>query len=842
MSLRRWLHTPLWIVWATPLILLAPVYLTGRALFWGTPMLQFIPWWKTAWDTLLAGHLPLWNQWNGMGAPLLANYQSALLYPPTWAYFVAYTIGGIGLMTWLQAVMLALHLAWSGIGMGELARRIGLGEPAQAVCGLAFGLSGYMVARAGFLSINAAAAWLPWVLLFLTPRPGESNIRPHRSLAAACAIAMLLLAGHAQTAWYTLLLAGLWVGWFGQTREPGFFRRVEITASAYGRMVGATMLGVGLAMAQLLPTAEYLLQSQRSSAVDYDYALNYSFWPWRLLTLLAPELFGSPVSGDFWGYGYYWEDAIYIGLLPLLLALGALFHRRNARSRPGLASELQLHSTVSLKFFLALVFSIALLLALGKNTPVFPWLYHNVPTFAMFQAPTRWMLWGVFALSMLAAFGVQTWRRPTGRGLYWTRLATMGGFAILVGAGLAWSALGDVSPSFIRATAMMGVWGVGAGLLSLSAPSAGGLIAESDQQPKARIQVQALEGLEHCLSSALHSLVTGVQGGASTLFRQLPGSRSGRSLQPDWGWQLAVVLWIALDLLVAGWGLNPGIDLSFYTETAFNANELQEMAHGGRLYIPKAQEEWFKYVRYLRFDTFDPGQDWHVLRTAYLPNLNLLDSVQMVNNFDPLVPGQYAALMEALETASLEGRDALLKRMSVGVVINNQRDALYGLRYTPLDGTMERWRFAGCSTIILDEATALKMLSSAFISAGTVILQQGGTQKDELDCTPHIEARYGFDQYNPNLVGMIVQTDQAGYVILADTWYPGWQAWVDDRPVPILVADTTFRAVAVSAGGHVIRMVYRPLSFYLGVAISLASLVTWAILMRRQRRANGAIE
>ncbi len=60
---------------------------TGKAMFWGTPMLQFSPWWAQAWRTLQSGQLPLWNPLVGMGAPLLANYQSALLYPPTWVYF-----------------------------------------------------------------------------------------------------------------------------------------------------------------------------------------------------------------------------------------------------------------------------------------------------------------------------------------------------------------------------------------------------------------------------------------------------------------------------------------------------------------------------------------------------------------------------------------------------------------------------------------------------------------------------------------------------------------------------------------------------------------------------------
>jgi hypothetical protein len=172
---------------------------------------------------------------------------------------------------------------------------------------------------------------------------------------------------------------------------------------------------------------------------------------------------------------------IYVGMLPFLIALGfvlggawhglARLVRRLLRRKPATAPECRPSALPgSLASFLLAIFAIALLLALGKNTPVFPWLYRYVPTFAMFQAPTRWMLWAEFALALLAALGVAGWRRPAGSALYWTRLGTMGAFAVALGAGLAWYGMREISPTFIRATAMAGLWGLGIGLLSLAAP------------------------------------------------------------------------------------------------------------------------------------------------------------------------------------------------------------------------------------------------------------------------------------------------------------------------------------------------------------------------------------
>ncbi len=830
--LSPFLRLPLLPVWAAPLILLAPLYLTGRVLFWGVPLLQFVPWWKAAWDSLLAGHLPLWNPWVGMGAPLLANYQSALLYPPTWSYLLAYALGGVGAMAWMQAVMLALHLAWAGLGMACLARRVGLGELAQAVAGLAYGLSGYLVGRASFLSINAAVAWLPWILLCLTPLPGPLRLRSRRFLLAAACIAMQLLAGHAQTAWYSLLLAGLWTV-FWAWRQPRQSPRSILQAVAV--MGLAVLLAVVIAAAQLIPTAEYLAQSQRSSAVDYEYAMNYSFWPWHILTLLAPGLFGSPVTGDYWGYAYIWEDAIYVGLLPLLLALGAGRGgrktlddgRQTSDDRPEPAGVGRRSSIVCLW----LLFAIALLFALGDNTPIFPWLYRNAPTFAMFQAPARWMLWGVAALALLAGLGAEVWRRPEGRGLYWTRLGTMGAVAITLGAGLAWAALGEVSPSFIRAIAWMGWWALCAGALSLAAPPRPGAAAlAAAPKPAAKLRLKALAGLEARLGQGLARL--------SARFSR-PGQ--GYSLQR---WRTAVICVATLDLLAAGWGLNPPGDVRLYTQPAPTAAGLKQVlgaegAAGRRLYMPAPQETWFTYTRFLRRSTFDPGQDWMGLRAGVLPNENILDSIPVAGNYDPLVPGRFAAWLEALAGAPPETQPRILGLMDVGLTAFNRRFAAHGLVFQPTAASNGRARWASCAWIAADaDAARRRVFDGSVDFARQVVLEAAETPAGP-ECPspgadggpaalPDIQVVYA----GPNRVRVQLNASTSGWLVLSDAWYPGWRAAVDGAPAPILRANYLFRALRLEAGPHQVTLEYRPWSFWVGLALSLLGLLAYAVLWR----------
>ncbi|MGB9870557.1 MAG: hypothetical protein ACPLYD_02720 [Anaerolineae bacterium] len=77
-----------------------------------------------------------------------------------------------------------------------------------------------------------------------------------------------------------------------------------------------------------------------------------------------------------------------------------------------------------------------------------------------------------------------------------------------------------------------------------------------------------------------------------------------------------------------------------------------------------------------------------------------------------------------------------------------------------------------------------------------------------------------------------IQSPRAGFLVIGDLWYPGWQASVDYQPAPVLRAYTALRAVPLPAGEHIIRLSYQPFSFRLGGILSLFSLgvlTVWAL-------------
>jgi uncharacterized membrane protein YfhO len=80
--------------------------------------------------------------------------------------------------------------------------------------------------------------------------------------------------------------------------------------------------------------------------------------------------------------------------------------------------------------------------------------------------------------------------------------------------------------------------------------------------------------------------------------------------------------------------------------------------------------------------------------------------------------------------------------------------------------------------------------------------------------------------YQPEHIEIKVNIQKPKLLVLADSYYPsGWKAFVDGEETEIIRADAVLRAVAVPQGEHTIEFIFKPKWFYVGLWISLISVI-----------------
>jgi len=364
---------------------------TNRVLASGDILLYFYPYRDYAAAALRQGQIPLWNPYIFLGVPFLANPQAAVLYPLHWP------------LSWLAVTKqlywsAALHTWILGLGGYFLLRRWHLNSWAAAVGGLVLAGSGFYGGMIGHINQMNGAAWLPWAVLVLENgiRKTEYGIRNYVVGIAAYVVlfaglvALMLLAGHTQTAYINLFGIGVWVIWplvaglrtsTLRTSRLGLLPRLLI----YGM---GTVLGVLLSAAQLLPTLELSNLGLRGGGLTYSEVSSFSLPLLRLPFTLLPT-YGLLDLGVVFGTAGYSEFVAYIGVIGLALAaVGAWQGRGTART-----------------FGLLFAF-LGLFLALGRFNPVYFLLYKIVPGFDLFRTPARWMMLYTLGMAVLAGVGI----------------------------------------------------------------------------------------------------------------------------------------------------------------------------------------------------------------------------------------------------------------------------------------------------------------------------------------------------------------------------------------------------------------------------------------------------
>jgi len=385
---------------------------------------QYYPFHFFLFKKLRAFTLPIWNPYMYAGIPFLADIQTQVFYPLNWLLALIASPNQ-NYVFWLIEIKCLLHLLLAGIGFYLLMRELKLSPFAGIISGLTYSFSSFMVLHLMHLTMISTFAWFPLILLFFYRTLIQHRIKD--ALGTGVTLGFANLAGHPQMILYIVCSTGflfiLFVIFNWEDTRPHLFRKQL-------PLLGISLLiGFALAACALLPAYRFSLHTIREQ-MSYIESAEISLSPWFFITVLIPKFFGSVTCVGtecgtdtvfFWqnsGNYFYWETALYIGIIPLVLAISGLVHHHH-----------------NLRWQFTILALVALLLALGKYTPVYRWAFELLPGFKLFRVPARFTAVFTVCFAFLAGLGMDHFikeKSPTIR-LLLPALAVLGYGCLLFG-------------------------------------------------------------------------------------------------------------------------------------------------------------------------------------------------------------------------------------------------------------------------------------------------------------------------------------------------------------------------------------------------------------------------
>lgn len=345
------------------------------------PVRQQYIWRELSINELKKGQLPLWNPYAAAGTPLLANFQSAALYPFNSILFLLPFVHGWSLLVLLQPVL-------SGLFLYFYLRFLKIDSFAAVFGAFVFAFCGFQISWLEWNTLGHVALWLPLILLAIEQLLKKISWKWIGILLFAQI--SQILAGHLQILFYSLLISNLYI-------VIRIFERAKKTTNqkrsfwkVYSKIyLPFFFIGCGVAAItaiQWLPTMQFILLSARG--VDQaDWTKPGWFIPWEhLLQFFIPDFFGNPATLNYWGTWNYAEFNGYIGITPLIFSFLAIFFRYDKKT-----------------FFFGTVFFLSLLFALPNLLSQIP--FHLKIPFLSSAQPTRLLFITDFSLAVLSALG-----------------------------------------------------------------------------------------------------------------------------------------------------------------------------------------------------------------------------------------------------------------------------------------------------------------------------------------------------------------------------------------------------------------------------------------------------
>ncbi len=712
------------------------------------------------------GQIPFWDPYNYCGAPFLAQWNTMPLYPPALIYLIFP-------LNWSLSFFCLLHLWFGGLGMYFLARRWARNDFASAFAGTVFAFNGLSLNLLMWPSHTATFAWMPWVLLAVESAWGGG---PRRIFLAAMAGAMQMLAGGPEIIFFTWLL--LLILWMQQL--VGGTSRCDVPASKAGGTNDASRCA-----------AERVADG--AARRPYQELWAFPLIVFLVIALAAAQLFPfldlaghSERHGNFadlrWsmplsGWANYLVPMFHgnTRIMGVFYQYGQLWTSSYYLGIGALC--LALMAAIEprekrVRFLMAVTF-VAFVFALGEHTPVYPALRNFLPALSLVTYPVKYVLLITFSVPLLAAFALARLDRQL-PGFQRKIVIITALLLALIGGIICWAVRFSMAGDDLHAIVINGL-------------------------SRAGILVVAC-GLLIAMLSKHNSVL----------------SRAA---------SIALILVAWLDVWTHEPQQNPTVPPSVYQPGL--AVEKLAMNPQPSLGGSRAMMSSMGFYGFVHKAVSDPQNSFLVGRMAYGANVNLLDAVPKADGFFSLIPREGDDFQSLLYGATNANYPALDDFMGVSQI--TAPDEIYHWQartnFMPLIT-------AGQKPVFLGDADTLRALSQPDFDARRVVFlpfpRSSGSEEALVIATNRTSARVLSSQFGTQSVNAEIEAAGPSLVVISQTYYHDWRAFVDGAPAPLLRANDAFQAVQVPAGKHEVRLVYVDKAFQVGAVISVCA---WLICL-----------
>jgi hypothetical protein len=593
-------------------------------------------------------------------------------------------------------------------------------------------------------------------LLFWSLEAAWEGGRVRPLALGALAMACQVFAGHLQD---TILTAGALALYslYRSATERGGRARLAVL----GLAGGVVALALVVSAVQWIPSKELLDRSPRAEGLTWDNLTFGSWHPELLPTLVVREAYGTRARGTDWMNGYYpyHEMNAYMGLIAMALAIvgGAAYRDR------------------WVGFWVALA-GVGGILMLGRFTFLFD-SAHRVPIAGSSRIPVRFHLWVALAVAALSAVGVDRLARP---GVVRLRLAIAVSIALVI------------TSIPILITVYAPVW----------------------TEPYRWTMPNHLDrfrwlGRELTVATIRTSCLAGLAYVAAML--------AARTIDPRLRSCLAALLplLVIADLLGAHSQDAPTITPAYWTDPPPTARRLKADPTCNRIFgvaERASNEPGYASTRIDFLSHRDP------LGWSLAPVWGLASSAGET----PIIPRRYLAYTDHARVSrgrfDIEGVTHVLTGRGFPDAFGGQGE-LVGSAYIHRNpNALPRVRLMGRPYYVAGEAEAIAAVDRLGAETRHRLVVEDPERPLPEDAEVAGRATIAHEQ--PERVEIAIDAETEAYLVLADTFDPGWTATLDGRAVPIRPAWITFRAVHVPRGSHTLVFVYRPAGFDRGLAIT----------------------